>query len=76
MIYVGGIEIQVYVKSQNTSVLRLKLTIMTSVSVFCCLKGCLDGFGFPKNVPHIPQENPIQLDTAFMGWNPYKRYFL
>lgn len=41
---------------------------MTSVSVFCCLRGCLDGFGFPKNAPHIPQENPIQLDTAFMGW--------
>lgn len=40
---------------------------MTSVSVFCCLKGCLDGFSFPKAAPHVIKENPIQLDTAFMG---------
>lgn len=40
---------------------------MTSVSVFCCLKGCLNGIGFTSSVPHIPRENPIQLDTAFMG---------
>ncbi|XP_071052494.1 SPRY domain-containing protein 7 [Onthophagus taurus] len=41
---------------------------MTSVSVFCCLRGCLDGFRFTPNVPHVPRENPIQLDTAFMGY--------
>ncbi|KAB0797524.1 hypothetical protein PPYR_08517 [Photinus pyralis] len=41
---------------------------MTSVSVFCCLKGCLNGIGFTSTVPHIPRENPIQLDTSFMGY--------
>ncbi|KAK4880798.1 hypothetical protein RN001_008944 [Aquatica leii] len=41
---------------------------MTSVSVFCCLKGCLNGIGFSPTVPHLPKENPIQLDTAFMGY--------
>lgn len=40
---------------------------MTSVSVFCCLRGCLDGFNFSKAVPNVPRENPVQLDTAFMG---------
>lgn len=40
---------------------------MTSVSVFCCLKGCLDGFRFTPTIPHLPKENLIQLDTAFMG---------
>jgi hypothetical protein len=40
---------------------------MSTVSVFCCLRGCLDGFKFNSAVPHIPRENPIQLDTAFMG---------
>jgi hypothetical protein len=41
---------------------------MSTVSVFCCLRGCLDGFKFNSAVPHIPRENPIQLDTAFMGY--------
>ncbi|KAG5896816.1 hypothetical protein JTB14_032058 [Gonioctena quinquepunctata] len=41
---------------------------MSSVSVFCCLKGCLDNFNFSPSVPVIPRENPIQLDTAFMGY--------
>ncbi|CAG9826238.1 unnamed protein product [Diabrotica balteata] len=41
---------------------------MSSVSVFCCLKGCLDNFTFHPTVPHIPRDNPIQLDTAFMGY--------
>lgn len=40
---------------------------MSSVSVFCCLRGCLDGFKFHSAVPHVPRENPIQLDTSFMG---------
>lgn len=40
---------------------------MTSASVFCCLRGCLDGFTLSKTVSHIPRENPVQLDTAFMG---------
>lgn len=40
---------------------------MTSASVFCCLRGCLDGFNLSKTVAHIPRENPVQLDTAFMG---------
>lgn len=35
--------------------------------MFCCLRGCLDGLGFAPAVPHIPRENPIQLDTAYMG---------
>uniref|UniRef100_A0A6P7FUL4 SPRY domain-containing protein 7 n=1 Tax=Diabrotica virgifera virgifera TaxID=50390 RepID=A0A6P7FUL4_DIAVI len=41
---------------------------MSSVSVFCCLKGCLDNFTFHPTVPHVPRDNPIQLDTAFMGY--------
>ncbi|XP_044267684.1 SPRY domain-containing protein 7 [Tribolium madens] len=41
---------------------------MSTVSVFCCLRGCLDGFKFNSTVPHIPRESPIQLDTAFMGY--------
>ncbi|KAF5295410.1 hypothetical protein FQA39_LY13071 [Lamprigera yunnana] len=36
--------------------------------VFCCLKSCLNGIGFSPAVPHTPRENPIQLDTAFMGY--------
>ncbi|CAH1104674.1 unnamed protein product [Psylliodes chrysocephalus] len=40
----------------------------SSVSVFCCLKGCLNNFKFNSTVPHLPRENPIQLDTAFMGY--------
>ena len=40
---------------------------MTAVSVFCCLKGCLDRFHFPPHTPHVLRENSIQLDTAFMG---------
>lgn len=40
---------------------------MSSVSVFCCLKGCLNGFNFSSTVPHLPKEHPIQLDTAYMG---------
>ncbi|XP_030749688.1 SPRY domain-containing protein 7 [Sitophilus oryzae] len=41
---------------------------MSSVSVFCCLRGCLDGFNFKTPVQHIPKPNPIQLDTSFMGY--------
>ncbi|KAJ8933727.1 hypothetical protein NQ314_013857 [Rhamnusium bicolor] len=41
---------------------------MSSVSVFCCLRGCLDGFKFNPAVPHTPRESPIQLDTSFMGY--------
>ncbi|KAJ8939931.1 hypothetical protein NQ318_007859 [Aromia moschata] len=41
---------------------------MSSISVFCCLRSCLDGFKFSPNVPHVPKENPIQLDTSFMGY--------
>ncbi|XP_018570945.1 SPRY domain-containing protein 7 [Anoplophora glabripennis] len=41
---------------------------MSSVSVFCCLRGCLDGFKFNSAIPHVPRENPIQLDTSFMGY--------
>lgn len=41
---------------------------MSSVSVFCCLKGCLDGFNFNPPTQHIPRPNPIQLDTSFMGY--------
>ncbi|XP_057670864.1 SPRY domain-containing protein 7 [Diorhabda carinulata] len=41
---------------------------MSSVSIFCCLKGCLDNFQFRPTVPHIPKENPVLLDTAFMGY--------
>ncbi|CAG9854940.1 unnamed protein product [Phyllotreta striolata] len=41
---------------------------MSSVSVFCCLKGCLTNFKFSPTVHHAPRENPIQLDTAFMGY--------
>lgn len=40
---------------------------MSSVSVFCCLKGCLDGFNFKTPTHNIPKPNPIQLDTSFMG---------
>lgn len=40
---------------------------MSSISVFCCLKGCFDGFKFNPTVQHLPKENPIQLDTAYMG---------
>lgn len=40
---------------------------MTNVSVFCCLRGCLDGFKYTENVPNMPKENPIRLDTNFMG---------
>lgn len=41
---------------------------MSNISVFCCLKGCLDGFKFNTNVPSKSNENPIQLDTAYMGY--------
>ncbi|XP_050306704.1 SPRY domain-containing protein 7 [Anthonomus grandis grandis] len=41
---------------------------MSSVSVFCCLRGCLDGFNFNQPAQHIPKLNPIQLDTSFMGY--------
>lgn len=36
--------------------------------MFCCLRGCLDGLGFAPTAPHLPRENPIQLDTAYMGF--------
>ncbi|CAH0557054.1 unnamed protein product [Brassicogethes aeneus] len=41
---------------------------MSSVSVFCCLRGCLDGFKLNSNVPHPVRDNPIKLDTSFMGY--------
>ncbi|XP_023014091.2 SPRY domain-containing protein 7 [Leptinotarsa decemlineata] len=41
---------------------------MSSVSVFCCFRSCLDNFSFSPTVPLVPKENPIQLDTAFMGY--------
>ncbi|CAG9825263.1 unnamed protein product [Phaedon cochleariae] len=41
---------------------------MSNLSVFCCLKGCLNNFRFSPTVSHIPRENPIQLDTSFMGY--------
>lgn len=40
---------------------------MSSVSVFCCLKGCMNGIGFPQPTSHAPKENLIQLDTSFTG---------
>ncbi|KAL1490326.1 hypothetical protein ABEB36_013041 [Hypothenemus hampei] len=42
---------------------------MSSVSVFCCLKGCLNGFNFQPHNQHIPKQNPIQLDTSYMGYD-------
>ncbi|XP_045471342.1 SPRY domain-containing protein 7 isoform X1 [Harmonia axyridis] len=41
---------------------------MTNASVFCCLRGCLDGFKYTENVPSMPKESPIRLDTNFMGY--------
>ncbi|KAJ8974924.1 hypothetical protein NQ317_010207 [Molorchus minor] len=41
---------------------------MSSVSVFCCLRNCLDGIKFNPSIPHVHRENPIQLDTSFMGY--------
>ncbi|XP_019759512.1 SPRY domain-containing protein 7 isoform X2 [Dendroctonus ponderosae] len=41
---------------------------MSSVSVFCCLKGCLDGFNFNETTKHTSILSPIQLDTSFMGY--------
>lgn len=41
---------------------------MTSVSVFCCLRGCFDGLRFTQTATQLPKDNPIQLDTAFMGY--------
>lgn len=40
---------------------------MSSVSVFCCLKSCLDGFKFQSSMPYLPKESPIRMDTAYMG---------
>lgn len=35
--------------------------------MFCCLKGCLNGFSLTPSVPLRPKENPVQLDTTHMG---------
>lgn len=40
---------------------------MSNLSVFCCLKSCMNNFHFASNTPEISSKNPIQLDTAFMG---------
>ncbi|XP_059049037.1 SPRY domain-containing protein 7 [Achroia grisella] len=35
--------------------------------MFCCLKGCLNGFTLTPSVPIRVKENPVQLDTLHMG---------
>ncbi|XP_073946534.1 SPRY domain-containing protein 7 [Choristoneura fumiferana] len=35
--------------------------------MFCCLKGCLNGFTLTPSVPIRIKENPVQLDTLHMG---------
>ncbi|XP_063547481.1 SPRY domain-containing protein 7 [Cydia strobilella] len=35
--------------------------------MFCCLKGCLNGFNLTPTVPIRIKENPVQLDTLHMG---------
>ncbi|XP_049887161.1 SPRY domain-containing protein 7 [Pectinophora gossypiella] len=35
--------------------------------MFCCLKGCLNGFTLTPAVPIRIKENPVQLDTLHMG---------
>lgn len=35
--------------------------------MFCCLKGCINGFSFTPTVPIRIKENPVQLDTLHMG---------
>ncbi|XP_048005546.1 SPRY domain-containing protein 7 [Leguminivora glycinivorella] len=35
--------------------------------MFCCLKGCLNGFNLTPSVPIRIKENPVQLDTLHMG---------
>lgn len=35
--------------------------------MFCCLKGCINGFSFTPTVPIRIKENPVQLDTLRMG---------
>ncbi|XP_066159212.1 SPRY domain-containing protein 7 [Euwallacea fornicatus] len=41
---------------------------MSSLSVFCCLKGCLNGLRLNPPTQQIHKPNPIQLDTSFMGY--------
>ncbi|XP_065164622.1 SPRY domain-containing protein 7 [Atheta coriaria] len=44
---------------------------MTSVSIFCCFRHCTDGvngYRFSSKAQNAPKENPIQLDTQFMGY--------
>nr|CAH7763044.1 unnamed protein product [Callosobruchus chinensis] len=40
---------------------------MSTVSVFSCLRRCLDGIKYQSNITSGPRENLIHLDTAFMG---------
>ncbi|CAG9107473.1 unnamed protein product [Plutella xylostella] len=35
--------------------------------MFCCLKGCLNGFTLTPSVPVRLKENPVQLDALHMG---------
>jgi len=44
----------------------LFLNKMSSVSVFCCLKGCLNGFNFNPRTQNVFKPNPIQLDTSLL----------
>nr|CAI5831824.1 unnamed protein product [Callosobruchus analis] len=41
---------------------------MSTVSVFSCLRRCLDGIKYQSNITSGPRENLIHLDTAFMGY--------
>ncbi|XP_017773838.1 PREDICTED: SPRY domain-containing protein 7 [Nicrophorus vespilloides] len=44
---------------------------MTSVSMFSCFRSCLDGlnvYRISSHAPHAAKENPIHLDTAFLGY--------
>ncbi|XP_072935740.1 SPRY domain-containing protein 7 [Epargyreus clarus] len=35
--------------------------------MFCCLKGCINGFTLTPSVPIRLKENPVQLDSLHMG---------
>ncbi|KPJ13738.1 SPRY domain-containing protein 7 [Papilio machaon] len=37
------------------------------INMFCCLKGCINGFTLTPSVPVRIKENPIQLDSLHMG---------
>uniref|UniRef100_A0A1B6ED75 SPRY domain-containing protein 7 n=1 Tax=Clastoptera arizonana TaxID=38151 RepID=A0A1B6ED75_9HEMI len=39
-----------------------------SITMLCCFKNCFEGIGFsPQNIPRRDLNNPIILDTNFMG---------